>query len=181
MRSSDLPVGAHVAYDRNHSHSYPGYVQAFIIAHRSKGNKTSYWGIPNGNGNTVGIAWHTNYYDKSNTPEWGFTWVRPANIHMTWDEYSVILDIQAKRDADRVAKHKADVADRKARWTALPVGVHDLIEDYKVDHLMERGEINTYISLKLIEAIVAAAQAELPERKAERVAAEIEDALQLLG
>ena len=79
MKTSELPVGTHVAYNRG-SRSYPQMVEAFVMAQRPKGTRQNYWG-PNHNTETIGIAYKPSWA-KSGTP-WQEEWVRPAQIEVT--------------------------------------------------------------------------------------------------
>lgn len=181
MRTADLPVGAHVAFNSYKSTTSSNFVEAFVVGHRPKGNKSSYWGSRTGNTDTICIATTRPYWkDEDGRPTWRVEWVRPADIHMTWDKH---LELEAKYKASsdaQMAKRKAAKADRKARFDALPSGVREMFSDYKRDDLIDRESTMVQLSVDMIERIVAIAQAEVPERKDAKVAAEVKAALALL-
>lgn len=185
MRTADLPIGAHVCYDRSGSRNYPSYVEAFVFAHRPRGNKSSYWGRT-GNTDTIGLAYRYPWAKTNDgQPVWDFTWARPADIHMTWDEYAGIEAANAKRKAEREAADKAAKRDRRKRVNALPVEflkVLDMEPDgWRRDDIINRDYVNVTMSVDKLEALVAAAQNAVPERRAARVASEVEAALRLLA
>ena len=185
MRSADLPIGAHVAYDRSRSRNYPSFVEAYVFAHRPRGNKSSYWGR-SGNTDTIGLAcrypWAKSYDGR---PVWEFTWARPADIHMRWDEYAETEAANAKRAAEREAAAKVAKRDRRKRLEALPVEFLKVLnmepDGWRRDDIIARDYVNVTMSVDKLEALVAAAQNAVPERKAAKVSSEVEAALRLLA
>jgi hypothetical protein len=177
MRTADLPIGARVALDTYNGRSYHNFVEAYVIGHRPKGNKSSYWG-PSGNTRTVGVM-----YQRWGRPEIHFDWVTPGQIHMTWDEYTEVEQRSAKAKAEREAADKAAKRDRRKRLSAIPIEISRAagIDDWRRDDLVDRGSISLIVTVDRLEAIVKAAQDAVPERKAAKVAAEVESALQLLA
>lgn len=184
MRSVDLPIGTHVAYDAYNARSYHNFVEAYVIAHRPKGNKHNYWGSNNGNNNTVGVMYQRNYIGIDSSSIY-FAWVRPASIHMLWDEYQETEAVDAKRKAERDAADSKDRADRTARLAVLPLDVLMVLDlqagGWRRRDLIDTGSTNISMSLVKLEAIVRAAQEAIPERRERKVASEVESALRLLA
>lgn len=176
MKTSELPIGTHVAYDSNQSRNYHHYTQAFVIAIRPRGNKSSYWG-KNGNHNTIGIAYTQHYWkDADGRPVWQAAWVRPQDIHMPWDEYSAAIKRADENTKRQQQEQKRAQADRTKRFAALPVGVQNLVTDWRVEDLIKRGSVTMNISVDWLEKLVKAAQADTPAA----IQAEVDAALALL-
>lgn len=181
MKTVDLPIGSHVARNSG-SRSYPSFQEAYVIAHRPKGNKYSSWGYRTGNGDTVGIAYARTYLkDAQGRQIWEFDWVTPGSIEMTWDDYQATQKRIKDRENENEKKAKAALKARKSQAEQIPSSIRNLFSNYEWERLLERGETNTFrFSIERLTAIIEAAQAEVPETKAARIAAEVEAALQLL-
>lgn len=173
MKTADLPIGARVAYDVYQARDRHSFVEAYVIAHRPKGNRSSYWGERTGNNDTVAVMYQREWDLKDGTIR--FEWVRPADIHYLWDEYETILTARNEREATAKAQKLAAQADRTARWNALPAAAREAV-GYRGEYIVERGSMSTTLSLELIEALVAAGRASHPAN----VQAEVEAALKLL-
>lgn len=181
MKTVDLPVGLHVAVNSGSS-NYPSYQEAYVLQHRPKGNKYSSWGYRTGNSDTVGIAYSRPYLkDAEGRPVWQADWVRPAAIEMTWDEYQASIQASKDRDAEIAKKRKQALKARKAQAAQIPDSIRKLFSTYEWDRLIERDSTGTFsFSIARLQQIIEAAQAEVPDVKAARIAAEVEAALALL-
>lgn len=181
MRTVDLPVGSHVTYNRGSS-NYPSIYEAYVIAHRPKGTKYSSWGGKNGNNDTIGIAYARTYAKDANGLQiWDFDWVRPAVLEETWDEYQETQKRIKDRDDEIKRQRRIALKARKNLSAQIPLSIKRLFSDYEWDRLVERDFINTFsFSMDRLVKIIEAAQAEVPDVKAARIAAEVNAALQLL-
>jgi hypothetical protein len=175
MKTSELAVGTHVAYNRG-SRSYPSFVEAYVITHRPKGNRSSYWG-PNGNTETVGIAYKNRY---SKVPQWDTEWVRPAQLEMLWSEYAETQARIQKRQDEREAANKKRIRNNKKLMAGLPAEVKALFSDYQLEAAQDRGATVT-LTVDLLVKLVDAAQKAHPKVKAATVEEEVAAALALLG
>lgn len=171
MKTSELPVGAHVAYDRYQQRDHHNFVEAYVITHRPRGNKSSYWGSRTGNGDTVGIAYYDPYPSDKEYPLIHFVWVPPSSIHRTWAEQEAIYE----RANDARRQREVEKADRAARFAALPAAVQELVPDYYHDRIAERS-VSVNISVDTLERLVQRLNATHPAT----VQAEVEAALALL-
>lgn len=179
MKSADLFIGLAVAYDRYESRDRHEFVESYVIAIRPKGNKSSYWDMPNGNNNTVGIAYkQPKWTNIDGQPTWKFSWVRPATIHYDWVTYTDIQNAQKVRDDSYAAARKAAKADRIKRIAALPNGILEALgmQDYSKEDLIESGSRTVNITVEKLEAIVKVVQANSPDQ----IQREVEAALALL-
>lgn len=181
MKTVDLPVGAHVTYNRGSS-NYPSFYEAYVIVHRPKGTKYSSWGGKNGNNDTIGIAYARTYAkDVNGLQVWDFDWVRPAVIEETWEDYQASQKLIKDREVESKKKSAAALRARKDQSAQIPLSVKRLFSDYEWDRLIERDFTNTFtFSMDRLVKIIEAAQAEVPDVKAARIAAEVNAALQLL-
>lgn len=175
MRTAELPVGTHVAYNRG-SKNYPQMVEAFVMAHRPKGTRYNYWGN-NGNTETVGIAYKHPY----SADRWDADWVRPGQIEMLWSEYAETQAAIAKRKAERDAAAKKLVADNRKRMAAIPAEVKALFTEHTLEYVVKNNRPNITLTVDLLEKLVAAAQNAHPKVKAATMEEEIAAALNLLG
>jgi hypothetical protein len=174
MRTSELPVGTHVAYNRG-SKNYPNYVEAYVMAHRPKGTRYNYWGN-NGNTETVGIAYKLPYRESV----WQADWVRPAELEMLWDEYAETqARIKARQD-EREKAEKARRARNRKQLAALPEGVKALFSEHQLEYAVDRGATIT-LTVDLLVKLVDEAQKAHPKVKAAKVEEEVAEALRLLA
>lgn len=184
MKSIDLPVGAHVAYDQNESRNYHSFIEAFVMTHRPRGNRSSYWGSKNNNHDTVGIAYSTNWNkDKDGKPIWRSLWVRPQTLHMLWDEHLKAVALDKARSEEYARIREQEKAANKARLDKIPQAVLKAlnIKDYTYDSLVERNSHNMYITIEKIEAVIKAARTTDPATMQYRIQSEVESALALLS
>lgn len=181
MRTVDLPVGSHVTYNRGSS-NYPSIYEAYVITHRPRGNKYSSWGGKTGNSDTIGIAYARTYLkDESGRQVWEFEWVRPAVLEEPWEDYELNQKLIKDRDVEINRQRKAALKARKNLSAQIPLSIKRLFSDYEWERLIEREFTNTFsFSLERLQRIIEAAQAEVPDVKAARIAAEVNAALQLL-
>lgn len=178
MRTADLPIGAHVALDTYNGRSYHNFVEAYVIAHRPRGNKSSYWGN-NGNTRTIGVM----YKQYNNATYISFDWVMPSQIHMLWSEWTEIEDAAAARKAEHDAKERKARANRRKRMSALPADMLKVLEmhvdGYKYNDILKYGTANVYITVDKLEAIVKAVLADARPESV-KIQDEIDAALRLL-
>lgn len=181
MKTSDLAVGTHVAFDVNKSRDNHTFVEAYVIAHRPRGNKSSYWGSTNGNTDTVGIMYVYRWSQTPDYPQIRFDWVRPQNLHMTWDEHQEMVASVDKRRKEQDKARKAEVKNRRSRIAALPVEVLSLFKPHQIESLRDRDFIHLTINVEFLERFIKVAQDGHPSIKNDRIASEVEAALALLG
>lgn len=183
MKTIDIPIGSHVAYDQNEAHNYHSFVEAYVMAHRPKGDKQAYWG-KNNNYNTVGIA-YTSYWNKDidGRPVWRFSWVRPGTIHMFWEEHQKIVDNSEAMAAERRRLHNEKKIENTARLSAIPDVILKAfnLKDSQRRDLINNSWQNVSLTLDMIEAVIKVARETDPETMPIRIQAEIESALTLLG
>lgn len=181
MKTSELPVGANVAFDINQMRDSHVFVEAYVIAHRPRGTKSSYWGSKTGNHDTIGIMYTYRWTSTPEYPEIRFEWVRPQSLHMTWAEYQFAMEKVNKNNKAAEKARKAAEKDRSKRIAALPVEVMSLFKDYQVESLQDRDYMHLTMNVEFLENLVKAAQQAHPAIKNDRIASEVEAALALLG
>lgn len=182
MKSIDLPIGSHVAYDQNQARDHHMFVEAFVMAGRSKGKTYSYWG-KNNNHDTIGIAYTTSWSkDADGNPVWLAAWVRPATIHMLWEVHQGIVEKSKREAVIRDQRQREERENRSIRLEAIPKEVLKAlnIADCNYEALRLRNYTNVYISIGNIEAVIQASRRTDPETMSKRIQVEIESALALL-
>lgn len=181
MKTSDLPVGSHVAFNYG-STSYESIKEAFVIATRARGTKSNYWGGKTGNSDTIGLAVRRPQWSEngSGIAQWEFAWTRPAQIVRLWSEHSDIKAKIAAREAEMHATHEAAVIDRENRWNSLPASVQALIPDWKVEDIINRNRASMDVSVEWIEKVIAAVLSDA-RTPAQKIADEVSSALALLA
>lgn len=181
MKTTELPVGAHVAFDVNQQRDNHTFVEAYVVAHRPRGNKSSYWGSKTGNHDTIGIMYAQRWSQTPEYPQIRFEWVRPQNLHMTWNEYQAVVEQVEKRNKAHQKERNAELKDRSKRIAALPVEVTSLFRESQIGSLRDNNYVSVYINIDFLERLVKAAQEAHPAIKNDRIASEVEAALALLG
>lgn len=177
MRTAELAIGTHVAYNRG-SRSYPNFTEAYVFAHRPKGNRYTYYGT-NHNTETVAIAYQLPWQVKSGA--WEFDWVRPGQLEMPWAEYAETQAAIAKRKAERDLAFKKSKANNRKRMAAIPADVKALFSDYQLENAITNNRPTVTLTVELLEKLVEAAQKAHPKVKAATVEEEVAAALALLG
>lgn len=183
MKSSEIPVGTHVVYDRNEmAGSYHSFTEAYVFDIRPKGTKPAdYWGGKNRNHDTIGIAYR-GYGREGEPARWEFTWTRPQNIHFLWDDYQESLNLAAVRESDaRKAEEKRQKED-EATWAAFPESVRKALSlsSWAEEQLLTHGYRSFQLTVPMIQAICDAAIAHANRNSPEAIQAEVEAALKLL-
>lgn len=176
MRTAELPVGTHVAYNRG-SKSYPSFVEAYVLVHRPKGTRHNYWG-PNHNTETVGIFYKPRW--AKDNGQWDTEWVRPAQLEMLWSEYAETQARIQKRQDEREAENNKRIKNNRKLMAGLPAEVKALFSEYQLEYAVDRGATIT-LTVDLLVKLVDAAQKAHPKVKAATVEEEVAAALALLG